>query len=175
MPQQFDNLANPEIHRQTTALEILNATDGKVDAFVTGVGTGGTITGVGEVLKAKLPSVQIVAIEPRKSRGLSGGPTEPHGIEGIGAGFVPAVMNAQIIDEVLACDDETAFDTARALARQEGISAGISAGAAVWGALTVAKRMKPDQTVISVICDSWDRYVSTSRPIGPLTALDFII
>lgn len=175
MPQQFHNLANPEIHRTTTALEILNATDGSVEAFVTGVGTGGTITGVGEVLKARLPQVHIVAIEPNKSRGLTGGPTEPHGIEGIGAGFVPAVLNAGIIDEVLACDDETAFDTARALARKEGISAGLSAGAAVWGALAVAKRMKPDQTVVSVICDSWDRYVSTERPIGPLTALDFII
>ena len=175
MPQQFDNLANPEIHRRTTALEVLNALDGVLDVFVAGVGTGGTITGVGEVLKEQLPSVRVVAVEPTKSRGLTGGPTEPHGIEGIGAGFVPAVLNRALIDEVMACNDEVAFDTARRLAREEGISAGISAGAAVWCACQVAAGLTPEQRVVSVVPDSWDRYVSSERPIGPLTALDFII
>ncbi len=175
MPQQFHNAANPEVHRVTTALEILNATDGKVDAFVAGVGTGGTITGVGEVLKQHLESVRIVAIEPTKSRGLSGGRTEPHGIQGIGAGFVPEVLNPDVIDEILACADEVAFDTARRLAREEGISAGLSAGAAVWGALEIARRLGPEHRVVTVIPDSWDRYVSMARPSGPHAALDFII
>lgn len=175
MPQQFDNLANPEVHRRTTALEILNALDGSVDAFVAGVGTGGTITGVGEVLKQELPNVRVVAVEPTKSRGLTGGPTEPHGIEGIGAGFVPAVFNRDVVDDVMACKDEVAFDTARRLAREEGISAGLSAGAAVWCACQLAAEMSSDQRVVSIVPDSWDRYVSNERPIGPLTALDFII
>lgn len=175
MPQQFDNLANPEIHRRTTALEIINALDGALDVFVAGVGTGGTITGVGEVLKQELDGVRIVAVEPSKSRGLTGGPTEPHGIEGIGAGFVPAVLNRSVVDEVMACKDEVAFDTARRLAREEGISAGLSAGAAVWCACQVAAGLKPEQRVVSVVPDSWDRYISSERPVGPLTALDFII
>lgn len=175
MPQQFHNTANPEMHRRTTGLEILNATNGQIDAFVAGVGTGGTITGVGEVLKGAVKSVRIVAIEPVKSRGLTGGKTGPHGIQGIGAGFVPPVLNSDVIDEVLACEDGVAFDTARRLAREEGISAGLSAGAAVWGALEVARRLDPGQRVVSVICDAWDRYVSMQRPVGPLAALDFII
>jgi cysteine synthase A len=175
MPQQFHNAANPEMHRRTTAMEILNATENRLDAFVAGVGTGGTITGVGTVLKAKLEAVRIVAIEPVKSRGLTGGPTGPHAIQGIGAGFVPAVLDLDVIDEVLACEDEVAFDTARRLAREEGISAGLSAGAAVWGALQIAAGLDPTQRVVTVICDAWDRYVSMQRPVSPLTPLDFII
>ena len=175
MPQQFHNAANPEMHRRTTGLEILNATEGRIDAFVAGVGTGGTITGVGEVLKDAVDGVRVVAIEPMKSRGLSGGKTGPHGIQGIGAGFVPEVLNTAVIDEVMPCEDEVAFDTARRLAREEGISAGLSAGAAVWGALQVARDLGPGKRVVTVICDSWDRYVSMQRPVGPLTALDFII
>lgn len=175
MPQQFHNPANPEVHRLTTALEILNATDAEVDAFVAGVGTGGTITGVGEVLKQHRPSIQVVAIEPTKSRGLSGGRTEPHGIQGIGAGFIPEVLNPDVIDKVLACADEVAFDIARRLAREEGISAGLSAGAAVWGALEIARGLGPEQRVVTVVPDAWDRYVSMSRPVGPQAALDFII
>ena len=175
MPQQFHNAANPEVHRRTTAMEILNATENRLDAFVAGVGTGGTITGVGAVLKAKLAAVRIVAIEPVKSRGLTGGPTGPHAIQGIGAGFVPAVLDLDVIDEVLACEDEVAFDTARRLAREEGISAGLSAGAAVWGACQIAAGLDPTQRVVTVICDAWDRYVSMQRPVSPLTPLDFII
>ena len=175
MPQQFDNSANPQVHRETTAQEILDATEGQLDAFVAGVGTGGTITGVGEILKAHRSDIQIVAIEPERAQALSGGPMKPHGIQGIGAGFIPAICNQDIIDQVFACDDEVAYQTARSLAREEGISAGISAGANVWGALQLAKTLGPGKRVVTIICDAWDRYISLERPIGPIPGLDFII
>ena len=174
MPQQFQNLANPQAHRGGTSQEILEATEGKLDAFVAGVGTGGTITGVGEVLKSHIEGLLVVAIEPSNSRALVGGPTKPHGIEGIGAGFVPDVLNRDIIDKVLPCDEAAAFDTARRLAREEGISAGYSAGAAVWGALQVARELGPGKRVATVVCDGWERYVSTERSLGT-PGMDFII
>jgi len=138
MPQQFQNPANPEIHRRTTALEILDATDGRLDAFVAGVGTGGTITGVGEVLKEKLPGVRVVAVEPAKSAVLSGGPFRPHGIQGIGASFVPGVLNRSVIDRIVPVRDEDATAWSRRLSREEGILAGISSGAAAFAACLVA-------------------------------------
>jgi len=162
MPQQFNNPANPEIHRKTTAVEIWNDTNGDVDVFVAGVGTGGTITGVGEVLKAKKPSVKIVAVEPAKSPVLSGGKPGPHKIQGIGAGFIPAVLNQSIIDEIVTVDETDAGTIAKKLAKDEGILAGISAGAAVWAALTIASR--PDskgKTIVVLLPDSGERYVST--------------
>ncbi|MDH7552808.1 MAG: cysteine synthase A [Spirochaetota bacterium] len=162
MPQQFNNPANPEIHRKTTAVEIWNDTNGDVDVFVAGVGTGGTITGVGEVLKAKKPSVKIVAVEPAKSPVLSGGKPGPHKIQGIGAGFIPAVLNQSIIDEIVTVDETDAGTIAKKLAKDEGILAGISAGAAMWAALTVASR--PDskgKTIVVLLPDSGERYVST--------------
>jgi cysteine synthase A len=174
MPGQFDNPANPQAHRDTTAREILAATGRRVDAFVVGVGTGGTITGVGQVLRQELGALLVVAVEPAKSRALSGGATRPHGIEGIGAGFVPRVLDRDVIDEVLACEDATAFATAGRLAREEGISAGMSAGAAVWGALQIATRLGPGKRVVSVIPDAWDRYATRDRPPA-LAGLDFII
>jgi len=162
MPQQFNNPANPEIHRKTTAVEIWNDTNGDVDVFVAGVGTGGTITGVGEVLKAKKPLVKIVAVEPAKSPVLSGGKPGPHKIQGIGAGFIPAVLNRSIIDEIVTVDETDAGTIAKKLAKDEGILAGISAGAAMWAALTVASR--PDskgKTIVVLLPDSGERYVST--------------
>jgi len=162
MPQQFNNPANPEIHRKTTAVEIWNDTNGDVDVFVAGVGTGGTITGVGEVLKAKKPSVKIVAVEPAKSPVLSGGKPGPHKIQGIGAGFIPAVLNQSIIDEIVTVDETDAGTIAKKLAKDEGILAGISAGAAMWAALTIASR--PDskgKTIVVLLPDSGERYVST--------------
>jgi cysteine synthase A len=143
MLQQFENEANPAVHGQTTAREILEATDNRVDAFVAGVGTGGTITGVGRVLRQVLGQVRLVAVEPSRSQALGGGAVHRHGIEGIGAGFVPRVLDTDLIDEVLACDDEDALRTSAALAAREGINAGISGGAAVWGALQVAVRLGP--------------------------------
>lgn len=176
MPQQFDNPANPAAHREGTAREILSATGGRLDAFVSGVGTGGTLTGVGGVLKAELPEVQVVAIEPTKSRVLGGGPAPtPHAIQGIGAGFVPSVLARELIDEVLACSDEAAFEVAGRLASEEGISAGPSAGAAVWGALEIGRRLGPGKRVVTVICDSWERYLSVDRPGPGIRGLDFII
>jgi cysteine synthase A len=164
MPQQFVNPANPEIHRQTTAREILDATDGEIDAVVLGVGTGGTITGVGEVLKRELktsrPSLQMVAVEPSRAAVLSGGRPAPHAIQGIGAGFVPAVLNREIIDRVIAVNDDDAIATARDLARLEGIVAGISSGAAVFGAIVVARELGPERTVVTVLPDTGDRYIS---------------
>lgn len=162
MPQQFNNPANPEIHRKTTAVEIWNDTNGDVDVFIAGVGTGGTITGVGEVLKAKKPSIKIVAVEPAKSPVLSGGKPGPHKIQGIGAGFIPAVLNQSIIDEIVTVDETDAGTIAKKLAKDEGILAGISAGAAMWAALTVASR--PDskgKTIVVLLPDSGERYVST--------------
>jgi len=175
MPQQFHNEANPEAHRLTTATEILRATDGHLDAFVAGVGTGGTITGVGQVLKDRLPELQLIAVEPAGSPALRGGITKPHAIQGIGAGFVPQILDTGILDDILACEDGVAFETSRQLARQEGILAGLSAGANVWGALEVAKTLGPDKRVVTVICDGWERYVSMAKPLGLIPGLDFII
>ncbi len=160
MPQQFNNPANPEIHRRTTAREILEDTDGKLDAFVGGVGTGGTITGVGEVLKEKMPWVRIVAVEPARSPVLSGGKPGPHGIPGIGAGFIPAVLNLEIIDEIITVTDEDARETMLRLIREEGILAGISSGAAMWAALQVAKRLGPGKRVVVILPDTGERYLS---------------
>ncbi len=160
MPQQFQNPANPQVHRQTTAQEILRSTEGRVDAFVAGVGTGGAITGVGEVLKKKLPHVTIVAVEPKASQVLSGGAAGPHMIQGIGAGFVPDVLNRSVIDEIVTVSDEDAYDTAKRLATEEGMFVGISAGAACWAALRVAKRLGPGKTVVTVFPDTGERYVS---------------
>jgi cysteine synthase len=162
LPDQFSNPANPEIHRRTTGPELLRALDDNIDVFVAGVGTGGTITGAGDVLKAHNPNCRIVAVEPRNSAVLSGGPPGPHKIQGIGAGFVPDVLNLDLIDEVIAVDDEEAIETARLLARREGVLAGISCGAAVWAALQVAARPESRGARIAVILpDSGERYVST--------------
>jgi cysteine synthase len=160
MPQQFQNPANPEIHRRTTALEILEATEGRLDAFVAGVGTGGTITGVGEVLKSKLPGVRVVAVEPAKSAVLSGGPFRPHGIQGIGASFVPGVLNRSVIDRIVPVRDEDATAWSRRLSREEGILAGISSGAAAWAACQVAAELTPAQTVVTILPDTGERYLS---------------
>jgi cysteine synthase A len=162
LPDQFSNPANPEIHRQTTGPELWDALDGRIDVLVAGVGTGGTITGTGEVLRARNPGCRIVAVEPRTSAVLSGGSPGPHKIQGIGAGFVPAVLNRELLDEVVAVDDEDAIETARLLARREGVLAGISCGAAVWAALQIAARPESRGARIAVILpDSGERYVST--------------
>jgi cysteine synthase A len=162
IPVQFSNPANPEVHRRTTAEEIWRDMDGKVDAFVAGVGTGGTITGVGEVLKQRNPKLHVVAVEPKTSAVLSGGQAGPHKIQGIGAGFVPSVLNRDVLDEIMPVDDEDALDTARALALREGVLAGISAGAAVWAAVQVASRPEfKGGRVVAVLPDSGERYVST--------------
>jgi cysteine synthase A len=162
LPDQFSNPANPEIHRRTTGPEIREALDGRVDVFVAGVGTGGTITGAGEVLKQGNPQCRIVAVEPGASAVLSGGQPGPHKIQGIGAGFVPAVLNRELIDEVIAVDDEDAIKMARELARREGVLAGISGGAAVWAALEVAARPESrGARIVTILPDSGERYVST--------------
>ena len=162
MPGQFDNPADPRIHRDTTAVEIWNDTDGTMDAFVAGVGTGGTITGVGEVLKARKPGVRIVAVEPDGSPVLSGGAKGPHPIQGIGAGFVPAILNTEVYDEVVRVTNDDALDTARRLATDEGLLVGISSGAAVWAALEVAKRPENKGKLAVVIIPSFgERYLST--------------
>lgn len=159
-PQQFNNPANPKIHRETTAEEILDATDGKLDAFVAGVGTGGTITGVGEVLKKRVPRIKIIALEPKASPVLSGGCAGPHQIQGIGAGFVPQVLNRAVIDEIITVSNEDARETARLLAKKEGLLAGISSGAACWGALQIARRLGSGKTVVTVLPDTGERYLS---------------
>ena len=162
MPMQFENPANPDIHRRTTALEILEATDGRLDAFVAAVGTGGTLTGVGEVLRERVPGARLVAVEPARSPVLSGGRFRPHGIQGIGASFVPGVLNRDIIDEIVLVRDEDAMATARRLAREEGLLVGVSAGANVWAACQVASRMPPDRLVVTVLCDTGERYLSVA-------------
>jgi len=161
MPQQFNNPANPEAHRCTTALEILEQMDGKVDAFVAGIGTGGTITGVGEILKKRIPTVQIIAVEPAASPVLSGGPPGRHRIQGIGAGFVPAVFNRSIVDRIIPVPDEQAAETARRLAREEGIFAGISSGAAAFAALQVARELGSGKNLVVLLPDTGERYLST--------------
>jgi cysteine synthase A len=163
MPQQFNNPANPEIHRRTTAEEIWRDTDGKVDIVVAGVGTGGTITGVGEVLKARKASVRMVAVEPDTSPVLSGGEKGPHVIQGIGAGFVPQVLNTKIYEEIIRVTNDDALQTARLMATREGLLVGISSGAAVWSALQVAARPENAGKLIVVIIPSFgERYLSTS-------------
>jgi cysteine synthase A len=159
MPQQFENPANPEIHRRTTAQEILQATEGRLDAFVAGVGTGGTITGVGEVLKKALPAVRIVAVEPSRSPVLRGGRAGSHRIQGIGASFVPTVLNREIIDEIIGVGDEDAFAIAKRLGREEGLMVGISAGANVFAALKVAKRLGAGKRVVTILPDTGERYL----------------
>jgi cysteine synthase A len=163
VPQQFDNPANPAIHRATTAEEIWSDTDGEVDVVVAGVGTGGTITGVGEVLKERKPSVQMIAVEPAASPVLSGGQKGPHPIQGIGAGFVPAVLDTDIVDEIIAVTNEDAFDLARRAAREEGLLVGISSGAALWAALDVAARPESSgKLIVVVLPDFGERYLSTA-------------
>jgi cysteine synthase len=162
LPDQFSNPANPDIHRRTTGPELWDALDGRVDVFVSGVGTGGTITGAGEVLKERNPRCRIVAVEPKNSAVLSGGRPGPHKIQGIGAGFVPEVLNRELLDEVIPVEDEDAIQTARLLARREGVLAGISCGAAVWAALQIAARPEfRSARIATILPDSGERYVST--------------
>ncbi|MFA5881937.1 MAG: cysteine synthase A, partial [Eubacteriales bacterium] len=160
MPRQFENPANPEIHRLTTAVEILKQTDGKIDAFVAGIGTGGTITGVGEVLKQEVPNVKVIGVEPAESPILSGGQAGPHRIQGIGAGFIPGTLNLQVVDRIIAIKDIDAFLTSIDLARKEGILAGYSAGAAVFAALKVARELGRGKRVVTVLPDTGERYLS---------------
>ncbi|SDG22488.1 MULTISPECIES: cysteine synthase A [unclassified Duganella] len=163
MPQQFNNPANPEVHRRTTAEEIWNDTDGRVDILVAGVGTGGTITGVGEVIKARKPEFRCIAVEPEASPILSQGTKGPHPLQGIGAGFVPAVLNTQVYDEVVCVSNEDAFATARQAASQEGLLVGISSGAALWAALQVAQRPEhAGKIIVTVIPSFGERYLSTA-------------
>ena len=163
MPQQFKNPANPGIHRLTTAPEILEVTKGKIDAFVAGVGTGGTITGVGEIFKKHNPRIKIIAVEPAASAVLSGNPSGPHKIQGIGAGFVPEVLDRQVIDAIIQVSDNDAFKTSRRLAREEGLFVGISSGAAAWAAIKVGKDLGKGKTVVVVLPDTGERYFSMQQ------------
>jgi cysteine synthase A len=162
IPQQFKNPANPEIHRQTTAEEIWRDTDGEVDFLVAGIGTGGTITGVGEALKARKPSVRVIAVEPDASPILSGGKKGPHPLQGIGAGFVPDVLNTEVYDEVVRVTNQDSFDTARQVARQEGLLVGISSGSALWAAVQIARRPEnAGKLIVTIIPSFGERYLST--------------
>lgn len=167
MPQQFKNPANPEAHRRTTAEEIWQATGGEVDAFVAGVGTGGTITGVGQVLKERRPGVQVIAVEPAASPVLSGGKPGPHKIQGIGAGFVPQVLDRSVLDRIVAVPDEDAFRTATALAEKEGLLVGVSSGAAAWAALSVARELGSGRRVVVILPDTGERYLSMEQFFHP--------
>jgi len=162
IPMQFENLANPEIHRKTTAIEILEDTDYKVDIFIAGVGTGGTITGVGEILKKTIPNVKIIAVEPIDSAVLSGGAPGPHKIQGIGAGFIPKVLNTNIIDQIITVSNEDAYETARVLAKTEGVFAGVSSGAILFAASQLAKlEENKGKRIVVIVCDTGERYLST--------------
>jgi len=163
MPQQFNNQANPQAHRKSTAIEILEATNGNLDAFVAGVGTGGTITGVGEVLKKHNPNIRVIAVEPKGSAVLSGGKPGPHRIQGIGVGFVPEILNRDVIDQIIQVGDNDAFRTAKLLAKEEGLFVGISAGAATWAALEVAEGLGRGKIVIVVLPDTGERYFSIQQ------------
>jgi cysteine synthase A len=167
MPQQFKNPANPQAHRETTAEEIWVDTDGRVDVLVSGVGTGGTITGCAEVLKARNPNIKVVAVEPKDSPVLSGGKPGPHKIQGIGAGFVPDVLNAALFDEIMKVSNEDAIETARRLARTEGILSGISGGANIWAAVQLSHRAENEgKSIVTFICDTGERYLSTELSEG---------
>ena len=163
MPNQFTNPANPKIHRETTAVEILNATDKLIDCFVVGVGTGGTLTGVGEVLKAHNPNTKIIAVEPAVSSVLSGGIPGPTRIDGLGAGMIPEVLNVDIIDDVIAVSEEIAYQTMKEISKKEGLLVGMSSGANVYASLQVAKTLEPDKTVVTILPDTGERYFSLSR------------
>ena len=163
MPDQFSNPANPAMHRKTTAPEIWEAMDGRFDAFVTAVGTGGTITGCGEVFKERSPNIKIIAVEPAGSPVLSGGDPGPHRIQGIGAGFIPKVLNRSILDGVLTVTDDEAYQTAKLLAKKEGLLVGISSGANVAAAQKVAAELGPDKSVVTVLCDTGERYISIEK------------
>ena len=163
IPLQFKSEANPRAHRETTAKEILADCDGQLDAFVAAVGTGGTITGVGEVLKQALPEIQIIAVEPKTSAVLSGGKPGRHKIQGIGAGFIPEILNREVIDDIITVDDREAFDMMRHLGKEEGLCVGISAGANVVAALEVAKKLGPGKRVVTILCDTGERYFTTEQ------------
>jgi cysteine synthase A len=163
MPDQFSNPANPAMHKQTTAPEIWEALDGKIDAFVAAVGTGGTITGCGEVFKERNPSIQVIAVEPAASPVLSGGEPGPHKIQGIGAGFIPQVLNRKILDRVIKVTDDEAYQTAKQLSKMEGLLVGISAGANVFAAQQVAQELGPGKNVVTVLCDTGERYISIEK------------
>ncbi len=163
MPDQFSNPANPAMHKKTTALELWDALDGKIDAFVAAVGTGGTITGCGEVFKERNPSVKIIAVEPAGSPVLSGGEPGPHKIQGIGAGFVPKVLNRSILDDIFRVTDDQAYQTTKLLAKKEGLLVGISSGANVFAAQNVAKELGPGKNVVTVLCDTGERYLSIEK------------
>ncbi len=160
---QFSNPANPEIHRKTTGPEILTAVEGQIDAFVVGVGTGGTITGVGEILKEKTPNTLVIAVEPSTCAVLSGGEPGPHKIQGIGAGFVPEILNRNIIDQVITVTDDDAYKMAKTLAKQDGLLVGISSGANVWAARKVARELGKDKTVVTILPDTGERYISIEK------------
>ncbi len=163
MPDQFSNPANPAMHKQTTAPEIWEALDGKIDAFVAAVGTGGTITGCGEVFKERNPSIKVIAVEPAGSPVLSGGDPGPHKIQGIGAGFIPQVLNRKILDRVIKVTDDEAYQTAKQLSKMEGLLVGISAGANVFAAQQVAEELGPGKNVVTVLCDTGERYISIEK------------